>query len=81
VLSVRTVVVRTFSVALLSAFAISQGLAQDDAGALRLRFTTFTVPGVPGAYQTAGGGVNDKQTMAGHWADSSCVSSGYTVKF
>jgi hypothetical protein len=33
---------------------------------------------VPGAYQTSGGGLNDKEEVVGHYAaDSSCSESGY----
>jgi len=32
---------------------------------------------VPGAYQTAGSGMNDHGVMVGHYLDSSCNSYGY----
>jgi hypothetical protein len=36
----------------------------------------FTI-NVPGAYQTSGGGVNDKVVVVGHYSDTTCASSGY----
>jgi len=55
--------------------------SNNEHGFLRDTHGTFTQIDVPGAYQTAGGGLNDKDTMVGHYANSSCVSSGYTVKY
>ncbi len=37
----------------------------------------FLTIDVPGAYQTAGGGLNDKAVVVGHYADSTCASLGY----
>lgn len=41
----------------------------------------FIALNVPGAYQTAGGGINNAGVVVGHWAtDSSCDDSGYMSK-
>jgi hypothetical protein len=55
--------------------------SNNEHGFIRSSSGTFTQVDVPGAYQTAGGGVNDKKTMVGHWADSSCAVGGYMAKF
>ncbi len=37
----------------------------------------FLTINVPGAYQTAGGGLNDKAVVVGHYADTTCANAGY----
>jgi len=74
--SVRSVVVRMFPVALISALTMSQGLAQDATGALRLRFTTFSVPGslVLGVES-----INSAGTIVGYYSDSAGNSIGFQL--
>lgn len=55
--------------------------SNNEHGFLRNSNGTFTQIDVPGAYQTAGGGLSDEDVMVGHWANSSCVESGYSVKY
>jgi hypothetical protein len=47
-------------------------------GFVRLPGGRFITLDVPGAYQTAGGGINNAGVVVGHWVtDSSCDDSGY----
>jgi hypothetical protein len=47
-------------------------------GFIRTPGGKFITLNVPGAYQTGGGGMNNKGMVVGHWAtDSSCDDEGY----
>jgi hypothetical protein len=50
-------------------------------GFIRTPGGKFITLNVPGAYQTSGGAISDKNNMVGHWAiDSSCDDEGYIAK-
>jgi hypothetical protein len=53
--------------------------AYNEHGFIRTPAGKFVQINVPGAYQTGGGGLNDKLVMVGHYEDSSCNYSGFVA--